>query len=90
VKSLAEAADTGNSIGAHLESAAGLWLAYPKGTSKRYEADLFAIPATPGCSVTETGVSMASIDEDRSALRPQANLTPSHPPGNQRWPDNRR
>jgi hypothetical protein len=70
-KSLAEGESFATRIGRHLVEGAHLWLAYPKGTSKKYKgADINrdsgnAMMGKHGFK----GVSLVAIDEDWSAMR---------------------
>jgi hypothetical protein len=70
VKSLQEAEAIGKTVPPSLEENAVLWVAYPKGTSKRYMADINrdtgnALMGRFGL----TGVAMVAIDDDWSAMR---------------------
>jgi hypothetical protein len=68
---LAEGESVAARIGKHLADGAHLWLAYPKGTSKRYkDTDINrdsgnAMMGKHGFK----GVSLVAIDEDWSAMR---------------------
>ena len=70
VKSLAEGEKIAKALPKVLEEGAVLWVAYPKGTSKKYKSDYnrdsgHALMAMYGLD----GVSLVSLDEDWSAMR---------------------
>jgi hypothetical protein len=70
VKSLAEGEKLGKGIKKSLEEGCVLWVAYPKGTSKKYKSDYNrdtgrALMAKYGLD----GVSLASLNDDWSAMR---------------------
>lgn len=70
VKSLAEGEKLAKTIGKSLEEGAVLWVAYPKGISKKYKSDYnrdtgHALMAQYGLD----GVSLVSLDDDWSAMR---------------------
>src|SRR5947207_157172 len=65
VKSLAEGGKLARTIGKALEGGAILWVAYPKGTSKKYKSDYnrdtgHALMGKHGLK----GVSLVSLDDD--------------------------
>ncbi|MBI2872860.1 MAG: hypothetical protein HYY00_06705 [Chloroflexi bacterium] len=69
-KSLGEAEEIANIASSFLEDNAVFWVAYPKGTFKKYKADINrdtgnALMARYGL----TGVSLVAIDDDWSAMR---------------------
>ena len=70
VKSLAEGEKLARTIGKALEGGAVLWVAYPKGTSKKYKSDY---NRDTGNALMEkhgfTGVSLVALDDDWSAMR---------------------
>ena len=70
VKSLAEGEKTAKTIGKAVEEDGTLWVAYPKGTSKKYKSDYNrdtgnALMGKHGWE----GVSLVALDEDWSAMR---------------------
>jgi hypothetical protein len=70
VKSLAEGEKLARLLAKLLEEKAVLWVAYPKGTSKKYKSDYnrdtgHALMGKHGLE----GVSLVSLDEDWSAMR---------------------
>jgi hypothetical protein len=70
VKSLVEGEKLAKRIGKSLEEGVVLWVAYPKGTSKKYKSDYNrdtgnALMAKHGLD----GVSLVSLDDDWSAMR---------------------
>ncbi len=70
VKSLVEGEKLAKSIGKSLEESGVFWVAYPKGTSKKYKSDYnrdsgHALMARHGLD----GVSLVSLDDDWSAMR---------------------
>jgi hypothetical protein len=69
-RSLAEGEKLAKSLSKLLEQNAVVWVAYPKGTSKKYKSDYnrdtgHALMAKYGLD----GVSLVSLDEDWSAMR---------------------
>ena len=69
-KSLQEAEAIGKTVPSFLEDSAIFWVAYPKGISKKYKADInrdtgHALMARHGLA----GVSLMAIDDDWSAMR---------------------
>src|SRR5258708_35415065 len=70
VKSMADGEKLAKTVGKALEEDAVLWVAYPKGTSKKYKSDYnrdsgHALMAEHGLD----GVSLVSLDDDWSAMR---------------------
>ncbi len=69
-RSLAEAEETAGDIAGALAPGAIVWVAYPKGTSKRYTTD---INRDSGRALFEkhglVGVSLVALDDDWSAMR---------------------
>ena len=70
VKSLAEGEKLAKALPKHLEAKAVVWVAYPKGTSKKYQSDYnrdtgHALMARQGLD----GVSLVALDGDWSAMR---------------------
>ena len=70
VKSLEDGKKIAKILGKILEAGAILWIAYPKGTSKKYKSDYnrdsgYALMAEFGLD----GVSLVALDEDWSAMR---------------------
>jgi hypothetical protein len=70
VKSLAEAEKSAKLIQKSLSPDSIFWMAYPKGTSKKYKSDY---NRDTGYALMEklgfTGVSLVALDEDWSAMR---------------------
>ncbi len=68
--SLADAKKIAGTVSKALSEKGIFWMAYPKGTSKKYKAD---INRDSGHTLTEKlgflGVSLVAIDEDWSAMR---------------------
>lgn len=70
VKSLAEAREVARDADALVEGDGVLWLAYPKGTSKRYEVDINRDSAWPLFDDSAVRfVANVAIDDDWSAIR---------------------
>jgi len=70
VKSVADGEKTAKTIKKSVESNCVLWVAYPKGTSKKYKSDYnrdtgHALMAKYGLD----GVSLVSLNDDWSAMR---------------------
>ena len=70
VKSLAEGEKLAKVLPKHLEEKAVVWVAYPKGTSKKYQSDYnrdtgHALMGKHGLD----GVSLVALDGDWSAMR---------------------
>lgn len=70
VHSLAEAEETAQTVSKALSEKGIFWMAYPKGSSKKYQAD---INRDKGNALMQEkgfdGVSLIAIDEDWSAMR---------------------
>jgi hypothetical protein len=70
VKSLSEGEKLAKTIGKSLEEGAVLWVAYPKGTSKKYKSDYNR--DTGNALMGKHGfasVSLVALDDDWSAMR---------------------
>ncbi len=69
-RSLADAEETARDLAGALAPAAIVWVAYPKGTSRRYPTD---INRDSGRALFEKhgliGVSLVALDDDWSAMR---------------------
>ena len=70
VKSLADGGKLAKTLGKAVEEGGTLWVAYPKGTSKKYKSDY---NRDTGNALMEKhgweGVSLVALDEDWSAMR---------------------
>jgi hypothetical protein len=70
VKSLAEGEKLAKRLPKHLDEKTVVWVAYPKGTSKKYKSDY---NRDTGHALMEKhgldGVSLVSLDDDWSAMR---------------------